>query len=386
MKEVGAEDLALEAASELEELEREYAAVSALLDSGAPFRHATAMARQLLGVDVAMAGEVLDDVDTLVLRSFNGVRTDSLSELVIPAGTGLGGKVAVLRHPIWVPDYCGSGAITHDFDLYVRAEELGGVLAVPVLRGHEFHGVLYVGNRQRCVFGDRASHTLLRIARQAGLAIDITARSQDASDIAVEEERNRIALSLHDTVGAMLFGIKAAAKDLSSEVEAGNPLRQRVDFIEQQAVRAAATLRQALRALDETPREVALAVAVKRDCRVFESRTGVRTKVIILGDLGEIDSGRKSALLSAMREGLLNIEKHAKASSVVVSLFRTDGGLTVVVADDGIGIPSAEHRIAGLGLKATTERLAQVGGRHMIAPNEEGGGTVMRAWVPLCSS
>lgn len=383
MKEVAAQDLALEAASELEQLERDYAAVIALLDRGAALRHATTLARQTLGVDMAMAGEVDDDVDTLVLRTFAGARTDALKELVVPPGTGLGGKVAVLRHPIWVPDYCTSAAITHDFDLYVRMEHLQGLLAVPILRGHEFHGVLYVGNRQRCVFGDRASETLLRIARQAGLAIDIAGRSREMSDVAVEEERGRIALSLHDTVGAMLFGITAAAKDLISEVEQGHPLRLRVDFIEQQAARAAGALRQALQALDETPREVALAVALKRDCSAFEARTGIRTKVVTLGDIGEIDGGRKSALLSAMREALLNVEKHAKANSVVVSLFRTDEGYAVVVADDGIGIAAEQQRTAGLGLKATAERIAQVGGELMVAPGDEDGGTVMRAWVPV---
>ncbi|MEW6475210.1 MAG: GAF domain-containing protein [Actinomycetota bacterium] len=383
MKKVGAEDVALEATGELERLEQDYAAVIALLDRGAAFRHATAQARQSLGVDVAMAGEVDDDVDTLVLRTFSGVRTNSLQELVVPPGTGLGGKVAVLRHPIWVPDYCASPAITHDFDLYVRNEQLQGMLAVPILRGHEFHGVLYVGNRQRCAFGDRASDTLLQIARQAGLAIDIAGRSQEMADIAVEEERSRIALSLHDTVGAMLFGISAAAKDLTTNVQADHPLRRRVEFIEQQAVRAAVALRAALRALDETPREVALAVALKRDCSAFQTRTGIRTKVVTLGDVGAIDAGRKSALLSAMREALLNVEKHANAKSVVVSLVRTDDGIAVVVADDGVGIPAEHQRTAGLGLKATAERMAQVGGRMMIAPGDEAGGTVMRAWAPV---
>lgn len=383
MKEVGAQDLALEAASDLEQLEREYAAVVALLDRNAAFRHATTLARQSLGADMAMAGEVDDDVDTLVLRTFSGARTDALQELVVAPGTGLGGKVAVLRHPIWVPDYCTSGAITHDFDLYVRTEGLQGLLAVPILRGHEFHGVLYAGNRQRCVFGDRASDNLLRIARQAGLAIDIAGRSREMADIAVEEERSRIALSLHDSVGAMLFGITAATKDLTADLDPAHPLLRRVEFIAQQAARAAGALRQALQALDETPREVALGVALKRDCSAFEGRTGIRTKVVVLGDIGEIDGGRKSALLSAMREALLNVEKHAGANSVVVSLFRTDEGVAVVVADDGIGIAAEDQRTAGLGLKATAERIAQMGGQLMIAPGDDDGGTVMRAWVPL---
>lgn len=383
MKESGARDTALEIAAHLEELELEYASVIALLDRSAALRHAANLARQQLGVDVSFAGAVEDDVDTLALRVFSGTRTDALRELVVPPGTGLGGQVAVLRHPIGVADYCDSGAITHDFDLYVRTEGLRGVLAVPILHGHEFHGVLYVANRERCAFGDRASRMLLSVARQAGLAVDIANRSRDMAEIAVEEERTRIALALHDTVGAMLFGISAAAKDLTAEVAMDDRLRQRIDFIEEQAIRSAGALRHLLRALEHTPCDMALAVSLKRECSAFEARTGVRAKVVVLGEISDVDNGRAAALLSVVREALLNVEKHAEASSVVVSLFRTEDGAAVVIADDGVGMAAEQHDGRGMGRKAMAERMAQVGGTLMVVPDDEASGTVLRAWVPL---
>jgi signal transduction histidine kinase len=374
-------ELALQAASEIEDLERQYAAVVALLDRAAAFHHATTLGRELLGVDVCLAGEVVDSVDTLVLRSFAGNRTGSLQDLEVPAGMGLGGKVAVLRHPIWVPSYTRAAGITHDFDVYVRDEGLEGLLAVPVMRGHQFFGVLYAAMRTPCMFGDKTVTAFLRIARQAGLAIDVAERAREMAEVAVEEERSRVALSLHDSVGAILFGIGASVRDLTRAMGEEDPLRGRLAFIEEQAVRASGALRQALRALSESPSEVALAVTLKRDCAAFTERTGIRTWVVALGDLPELSGACKAALLATAREALLNVEKHAHAASVAVSLFRTEGGVTVIIADDGVGFGDGEAGGRGLGLQATVDRLAQVGGKVLVIANEDGGTTV-KAWVP----
>jgi signal transduction histidine kinase len=82
---------------------------------------------------------------------------------------------------------------------------------------------------------------------------------------------------------------------------------------------------------------------------------------------------------------LHNAEKHARARSVVVSLHATDGGVSVVVADDGVGLdqPSDGNgsSSSGLGLEATANRLGQVGGQMVVSTNEDGGCT-MRAWLP----
>ena len=183
---------------------------------------------------------------------------------------------------------------------------------------------------------------------------------------------------------AMLFGI-AAARTISLDVDL-SPHLARLLFIHEQATEAAVALRQALRSLSDTRRDVALGVSLMGDCRAFEHRTGIRASLVVLGDIADLDEGRKAALLGATREALLNVEKHASASSVVVSLCRTGAGVATVVADDGIGMPKEPDRRYGLGLRAALERLAQVGGRLMLATDEDQGGTTVKAWVPTTSA
>jgi signal transduction histidine kinase len=94
-----------------------------------------------------------------------------------------------------------------------------------------------------------------------------------------------------------------------------------------------------------------------------------------------LPSGCTHALAGAVREALLNVEKHARASSVLVSLFRAAEGVAVTVYDDGEGPPAAPTEGTGLGLAAATDRLGQVAGTLRVGRNDDGGVTV-RAWVP----
>jgi signal transduction histidine kinase len=126
---------------------------------------------------------------------------------------------------------------------------------------------------------------------------------------------------------------------------------------------------------------VSLPVALRSDCRSFEERTGTPARLLVLDDLPPLDASRTAALAGVVREALLNVEKHAEAQSVMVSVFRTSDGPTVAVYDDGIGPPDAAAEPSGLGLAAVAERLGRLGGRLTVGRNEDGGVTV-RAWVP----
>jgi signal transduction histidine kinase len=370
------------AAADLERIEREYASVIALLDRAAAFRYAAALVHSQVGLDVGLAAERVDNVDTMTVCAVAGTAPDSsLLDLTIPAGMGLAGRVAIMRHPVAVVDYLYEPTITHDFDPYWRAEGLRGAIAVPVIRGHQFYGVLIGANRAPCRFGDREVGAMVHLARQAGLAIEVADHATEMVDVAVHEERRQLALTLHDSVGAMLFSIGAATRDLGSEQACPPLMRERLAFVEKQVAKASAELRQALRALSDVPQDVALGVALRGECKALEQRSGIKARCVVLDDLPDIDEGRAEVLLLAAREALLNVEKHAGARSVVVSVHVLDEGVSLVIADDGVGLPAQRAGAQGLGVDATAERLARVGGRLTLAPNEDGGCT-MRAWVP----
>jgi signal transduction histidine kinase len=189
---------------------------------------------------------------------------------------------------------------------------------------------------------------------------------------------------LHDSVGALLFAIQAGVHELSQALKDDGALQAKAETIEAHAIEATRALRESLLAMSQPPTERALEVELRRDCAAFEQRTGIRTSFVVLDHPDrELDCARAEALVGAAREALLNVEKHAGAANVVVTLSCAQATLQLTVTDDGDG-EDERHSLAGLGLSEQQRRFARLGGRVAFEPLEDRGG-VFRAQLPLRS-
>jgi signal transduction histidine kinase len=361
-------------------LDAQYAEILGMLDRSIAARRMVATIPELVGVDMAWIGDPTGE-DQMVLQHSINSTSGQIEGLVVPVGAGLGGKVLAARRPLWVSDYCAAPDISHHFKSQVTAEGVKAMIAVPIMASDQMLGVLYAANRYEAEFGDRATHALEQLAARTAAAQVVSERARHAAEVAVHEERRRLALELHDTVGAMLFTLGAGIRRLGAEPGLDIEVRSRLSLMEQQAIEAAAALRGSLRVLSAPPEQVALGVAVREHCRAFQERTGIPARIIALTELPALAPSRIAALADATRESLLNVEKHARAQSVVVSLFATLDGVAVTISDDGVGLVDSTVTRPGLGLAAVTDGLARVGGRVTISPNDDGGVTV-HAWIP----
>lgn len=367
-------------ADALFELDEDYSEVLRLLDRRAAFRSILEQLPDEIGIDAAWIGE-LDHTGNLVLGHSVRTRTDAIDGLVVQPGIGLGGRILNTGRSDWVPDYTVNTDLINPFVAQVEREGLKGMVAVPLVHAGRIFGVLYGADRAATTYCDVTVDALEAAAARATSAAIVAERARHSAEIAVHEERRRLALQLHDTVGAMLFTIGAGVRKLGDDLSRHPDLQAQLENIERQAAEAAAVFRESLQALHAPPDAVALAVALRADCRSFEERTGLPARLLVLDDMPPLHPSRTNALVAAVREALLNVEKHAQAGSVLVSVFRTRDGATVAVNDDGIGPPAHRNGRRGLGLGAATDRLGRVGGYLTIGRNDDGGCTV-RAWVP----
>jgi LuxR family transcriptional regulator, regulator of acetate metabolism len=335
----------------------------------------------------AAAGFVADAADpgSAVIRWLAGTRTDLLQDLVVPVGQGIGGRVLALGAPVRVSDYVSAPTITHQFDVPVRGEAFGAMLAVPVLQHGQPVAVAYAALRGAGHFGDDAVDAAADVARQAARALQLAERVEAGRQTAVAAERQRMQASLHDSVGAMLFSIGAQVRDLRETIPDNPVLAGRLGRLESDVSAASAALREALLALAETDPERAVAIEVAQHCRSFEARTGTPARFVQLSPLPSLDTERTTLLVGAVREGLLNAEKHAGATAVVVSVGEVDGGVLVAVADDGAAPPAHRPPVpgAGLGLRLLADRAARAGGHVSLVHDDDGGGTTLRMRLPL---
>lgn len=363
----------------LGELLREREKLLGTLDRVAALHGTARLVRETAGAKAGFVAE-LDRPGLAVIRWMSGTRTDSLQDLEVPVGQGIGGRVLALGRPVRVADYVSSPAITHQFDAQVRGEGLAAMLAVPVVARGETVAIAYAAMREPADFGDDAVRRMEEVACQAGTALQLAKVAETDRTAAVAGERLRMQSALHDSVGALLFSIGVQVRDLHSDAHGNPALEARLRRLEGDVSAAAGALRESLLALSESSPERALPVELAEHCRSFQARCGVPARFVQLAAVPPLDAERTALLVAAVREGLLNVEKHARASSVIVSLLPSEDGVQVVVADDGTGAAAVPG--TGMGLRTLSGRALRLGGRVSLVRDDDDGCT-LRAWVPL---
>lgn len=227
-----------------------------------------------------------------------------------------------------------------------------------------------------------------RVARQETERAALLARALSAS----ERERRTIAADLHDTVVQDLAGVGYALGALTSVVP---PERRGIADSCAGSVRTAVeTLRRLM--VDIYPPDLSgpgLTNAIEdlaRDLRDGGTEVTVSTAV-----LPPMDPETAATLYRVARESLTNVGKHAAASRVCVEIGPADLGedgepaVRLRITDDGVGLaPDAMARRPDghLGLHMLVDRVADLGGRFVVAGAPEGG-TVAEAVLPAyCSA
>ena len=147
----------------LGELLREREKLLGTLDRVAALHGTARLIREAVGAKAGFVGE-LTEPGRAVIRWMSGTRTDSLQDLEVPVGQGIGGRVLALRRPVRVTDYLSSPTITHHFDAQVRGEGLAAMLAVPIIARGETVAIAYAAMREPADFGDDAVRRMEEVA------------------------------------------------------------------------------------------------------------------------------------------------------------------------------------------------------------------------------
>jgi signal transduction histidine kinase len=339
---------------------------------------------ELIGADMA-AIALHDGADSLVVGASLGTAVD-LAGITLSRGSGLGWRALDRSMPATTGNCAADAEHLDDLVDAIVPDGIRGLAAVPLEFGGNWLGVMYAGMRGRRV---SPRTTLLMNEFGASLAplLVTAARADQAGQLAVEEERQRIAQQLHDTAGQLLFQISMSAQEIQRCVVADPESAARAArSIEVDAADTSAYLREAMHSL--MPSAEALAVTLRRDVATFAERTGISTEVVTLGRPVPAPAPVDAVLISALREGLHNVEKHAGAGAVLVSLAYQSHQLALAIEDDGKGLPAdfdlnpVPGREAGLGVPGLLQRINGAGGVLRLGTNDDGG-TSMRITIPL---
>ncbi len=230
-------------------------------------------------------------------------------------------------------------------------------------------------------------HSVLLLAQSRCLQEQLRLLSRRTLS-AQEEERKRISRELHDVIAQMLTGINirlatlitdeaASTKGLSLKISRAQRLVEKsVDIVH----RFARELRPAL--LDD----LGLVPALNAYLQGFAIETGILVNLLAFKGDEQLTAPMRTSLYRVAQEALTNVARHAKASTVTVTLHKLNNGVLMEIKNDGhtfdVDKMWTVRKNQHLGMLGMRERMEMVGGSFVIE-SESGVGTTVKAHIPL---
>ncbi|PTU57559.1 two-component sensor histidine kinase [Sphaerisporangium cinnabarinum] len=211
----------------------------------------------------------------------------------------------------------------------------------------------------------------------AGLHAQLVVQARESG---AQDERQRLAGEIHDTLAQGLAGIitqlQAAERSASARDEPDEHVTRALRLARSSLTEA----RRSVRAL--APRELGqahLPDALRTLAERWSRDQGVRTRVEVTGTREPLSPAIEVSLFRVAQESLTNVAKHARASRVGVTLSYTGTEVLLDVRDDGRGF--ADGVGTGFGLTSMRQRIRGVGGQ-VVVQSTPGEGTSVSARVP----
>lgn len=292
----------------------------------------------------------------LVAQANYGFHPETVARMLIEPGKGLAGKVALSGEPAIVEDTQLDGRVT---PFIIDSETLRALMQVPIRVAGEVFGVFSADYLQTHHFTEEEKRLLTAFAQRAGLAIETARLYEREEQIAVMQERNRLARDLHDSVTQSLYGVSLYAEVAAQLLKGGDLVKagENLQQLKEMALEALSEMRLLIYELRPSVFEQeGLVAAIQNRLDTVEGRIGLGTKFVTEGEISlspQIEEG----LYRIAQEALNNVLKHAHARSISISLAQDEHGVRLEVADDGVGFnPVQAAEVGGLGLRSMKER------------------------------
>jgi signal transduction histidine kinase len=202
------------------------------------------------------------------------------------------------------------------------------------------------------------------------------------------EERQRLSQEIHDTLAqdftSIVMQLEAAEQLLSEESNGAKSHILKARDTARASLVQARRLVQALR--PESLEGASLPEALERVASRWSQETGIKIGFTLTGNPCTLHPEAEVTLLRATQEALTNIQKHAQAHTVSVTLSYMGDQVALDVQDDGRGFdpenqPTHQNG-AGYGLQTMRERVAQLDGM-VVVESSPGLGTTLAVQIPV---
>ncbi|MDQ4090620.1 MAG: GAF domain-containing protein [Actinomycetota bacterium] len=379
--------------SNLELLEDIIEITSADLDVADVSQRVAALVTAATRSDVCFVHLVDEELRRVVLAGATPPFDEQVGSVQLALGEGIAGWVAKFAQPAVVPDKWKDRRYRYIPEL--RGQDFSSMVSVPMLARGRVVGVLNVHSRATRNYGDEDLALLTHVANVMARAIEnarLYRRLAEREEMlerfatrtveAQELERRRLAGEIHDGISQRLVSLWYHL--LAADDSVGDPdaVRRELDKAKELATAALGEARAAITGLRPfVLDDLGLGPGLES---LGRSLTGIEVEVDV--EPLDLPAHVEVALYRIAQEALQNVVKHAEATSVVISLADAEGGVRLVVSDDGQGfdedtVTDAEERHS-YGLVGIRER-AELIGASLTLTSRPGTGTTVEVVVPI---
>ncbi len=298
----------------------------------------------------------------------------------VPMDGSLAGRVMRQGEPVVLND----PAPLERAQVYQWPSGLSALLAVPLHVNGGVIGVLDVVNKAGGFTAEDVS-VMSIFATQAAMAIEHARLQQQAEQLAVLAERQRLARELHDSVTQSLYSVTLYANAAVLALAAGKHevTAEYLQELQETAQEGMRDMRLLIFQLHPPVLETeGLVAALQARLAAVEGRAGLQPEFRVEGER-RLPIAIEGELYWIAQEALNNVRKHAAAQHVTVHLHFTVATVSLEVRDDGVGFdPETVPAEARGGMRTIAERTARIGGNLTYA-STPGQGTLVKVEMVL---
>jgi signal transduction histidine kinase len=307
-----------------------------------------------------------DQREKMYARATYGFKPETVAIMSFSKGQGLAGKVALSGEPAIVEDARVDERVT---PAIIEAEKIRGLIQVPIWVAGEVFGTFSADYLQPHRFTEQEKRLLSAFAQRAGLAIERARLYEREEQIAVMQERNRLARDLHDSVSQSLYGLSLYAEVAAQLLRSGDVEKtdQNLQELKSMALNALGEMRLLIYELRPSAfEEEGLLAAIQTRLDAVEGRVGLETNFVVKGEIS-LPLPVEEGLYRITQEALNNVLRHARAKNVTITVAQDKEMVHLEVADDGVGFDPIKACEAGcVGLHSMKERAQEMGAEFEI--------------------
>ena len=317
----------------------------------------------------------------IIPRVSQGFQPETLYAFNFDDGEGMVGQAMITGEPVIISDL-KIHALRGDLQTVIRNEGIQSYAHFPIVIDGKVVAIFNVAYTRPNALNEDSIRLFTALANRASLAITNMELFEQTKDLAVMEERNRLARDLHDSAKQKAF---AALAQLGT---ANGIIKTKPDEVIPHLSEAETLVYEVIQELTFLIQEIypialqekGLPTTLREYVFEWENRNDAVVNLTVQNER-PLPLNVEQAVYRFIQEALANVSRHSKAGRVVISLVYNPESLQVIIADDGHGF-DMNQKAKGMGFRSMRERISSIRGTVQIQ-SAPGQGTRLIAQLPI---